>query len=345
MAKILIAPMDWGLGHTTRCIPIAQHFHKLGHTIFFAGNNIQQQLFEASCPFATSIFLDGYNVKYPSKGSLFMLKMVMQLPKIATTIKQEHTWLRQQMRMHHFDIILSDNRYGLYHEDAKNILITHQLNIQTGTRLGNWVIKEKTKKLINHFQECWLVDAEECNLASYLSEHIALKIPTRNIGWLSQFQYNQEETAHPLDGKPYILAVLSGPEPMRTQFQKSLLGQMAKMPELQFVMISGMQQTIPQHANNIHFITLADQFVLKQYMQHCSGIICRSGYSSIMDIICLQKPAFFVPTPGQTEQEILAEHLSGLAQFNFAHQDAFRLDKIVWSKATLPYYSYLPKEI
>lgn len=337
--KILIAPMDWGLGHTSRCIPIAQYYHNLGHHIFFAGNALQQQLFSASCPFASLLELNGYHIAYPQKGHYFMLKMAAQLPRLQQTIYREQQWLRQQMREHAFDIILADNRYGLHHPDARCILLTHQLHIQTGTFLGNRLVRYKVQQFINRFDACWVPDHEDTPLAGMLSNHLDLKKPLEYIGWLSQFQFKNHIVAHPLAGHAYTLALLSGPEPMRTQLESTLLQQMAALPARQFVMIGGTQQQPASVANNIKYISLADSTTLYGYLQYADSVISRSGYSTVMDVVYMQRPALFVPTPGQTEQEVIARHLRERQWFPYTHQNLLNIAGIAPSKFNAPAFS------
>lgn len=327
--KILIAPLDWGLGHTSRCIALALHYHRQGHLIYFAGNAIQQKLFSAACPFVTLIALEGYGVAYPNSGWAFMPKMVAQLPKIQQAIRREHSWLETQMRIHHFDVILSDNRYGLHHPKASSILLTHQLHIQTGTKLGDWVIEAKTKQLLQHFNEVWVVDQEgDGHLAGNLSRSLNLNIPIRYLGWLSQFQFHQGVTAHPLQQRKFVLALLSGPEPMRTQLEGKLLEQMSAQTSLDFVMIAGTLQSPQSLPNNVLYIPLADASTIYPYLQHCEYVISRSGYSTVMDVIYMQKPAFFIPTPGQTEQEYIAHKLSAEGAYLCCTQKDFQLPKV-----------------
>ncbi len=331
--KILIAPMDWGLGHTSRCIPLAQHYHSQGHHIFFAGNALQQQLFTASCPFVTTLDLDGYRISYPQEGRHFMLKMAMQLPRLQQTITREQQWLRQQMQHHAFDVILSDNRYGLYHPAAQSILLTHQLHIQTGSRLGNSIIRHRTQQLINRFDACWVVDDAHIRLAGILSDPISLKIPARYIGWLSQFQLKAYISPHPLQGHPYVLAVLSGPEPMRTQLEALFLKQMKALPGQQFIMTGGTLHQPGHVPDNVRYIPLAGSQEMYTYLQHADSVISRSGYSTVMDVICMQRPALFIPTPGQTEQELIARTLQAKKWFQCSSQD--KLD--IAALPVLPY--------
>jgi predicted glycosyltransferase len=310
--KILIAPMDWGLGHTTRCIPLAHYYSKAGYEIYFAGNAVQQQLFSASCPFIKPLSLEGYNIIYPNKGWSFMLKMIAQLPQIKSTISSEQQWIEQQMKIHQFDVIISDNRYGMFHSKAKSILLTHQLNIQTGTFIGNTAIKSYLKKLINNFDKCWIIDRNDNALAGKLSAPIATKTPLTYIGWLSQFQSlsKKEFLISPMR-TPYILVLLSGPEPARTQLEQLLIEKFKANSNQQYVFIGGKSKSITQQLpTNIQYINIADAKTTYQYTIHAEYVICRSGYSSVMDMIFLEKPAIYIPTPGQTEQILVAKNIA-----------------------------------
>lgn len=340
--KILIAPMDWGWGHTTRCIPIAQTYYEAGHQIFFAGNADQIRLFEQACPFITPILIDGYNIVYAKKAAAFMWKMMLQLSKIKKVIRYEQQWMQEQMRIHLFDYIIADNRYGLYHPSAKSIIMTHQLRVATGHPLGNWVLVEQMKKMLNKFDACWVVDDDAQPLAGSLSTAIDLKIPLRYIGWLSQFQKHKLSPIHPWENKKYTLVVMSGPEPSRTQFHKLIYQQISTQKDQNFVVIGGKSGAVFPALAHVHQIDLADSDTLYQYLFHCEEVISRSGYTTVMDVLWMKKPCFFVPTPGQTEQIIIAQQLLLVQKIPFCEQQDFDLKKV---KAQLPsweFVSYLP---
>jgi predicted glycosyltransferase len=48
---------------------------------------------------------------------------------------------------------------------------------------------------------------------------------------------------------------------------------------------------------------------LRQEIERAEWVISRCGYSTIMDLVALQKKALLIPTPAQTEQEYLAAYL------------------------------------
>lgn len=337
--KILIAALDWGLGHTTRSIALARYYHQAGHTLYFAGNELQRQLFLASCPCAIPLHLDGYNIQYAQHKAFFMPKLMTQLGKILRSIKREQLWLADQMKHYAFDVVISDNRYGLYHPDAQSILLTHQLHIQTGTALGNAFVLKVNQFLINRFDACWVVDDKKIPLAGQLSKAIPLRIPLTYIGWLSQFE--KEDVAVQPPNHAYILAIISGPEPMRTQLEHQLIKQMQQMPTSRFVVVGGTNQEHAYDYPNIQYIPLAHQQLLSTLIKDAQYIISRSGYTTVMDCILHRKKAIFIPTPGQTEQEYLAKYLNQLGYFATVaqHEIDIRTFDALLKQTTLPAFS------
>lgn len=320
--------MDWGLGHTTRCIPLAQKYHHDGHTVFFAGNATQIKLFKSACPFVATLHLSGYNIKYAKSKQHFLQKLLLQSPKFRNTIAREKKWLKQQMCIHKFDAIISDSRFGLYHPDAKCIIITHQLQIQTGKRFTDYLAKCINKKLLSQFDACWVVDNESKPLAGVLSANISSKLNIQYIGWLSQFQNMTTAGQHPLNQQPYTLVIISGPEPTRTQLEEILLQQMTAATNKTFVVVGGnVNKNIPPKLlpNHIKYVALSDAPTLYNYLSHCEYVISRTGYSTIMDLIFLKKPAVLIPTPGQTEQEYLAAHLAKHYKLEYVSQSSVNI--------------------
>ena len=129
--RILVAPLDWGLGHVTRCVPIIRHIIALGHQVVFAGNHSQQQYIRSVFPKIDCVLLDGYNVQYAKTRMGLIPKIIAQIPRFKKCIKSEHQWLQSVLKTHHIDAVISDNRYGLYSTQVPCVLMTHQLQIQS----------------------------------------------------------------------------------------------------------------------------------------------------------------------------------------------------------------------
>lgn len=305
--KILVVPLDWGLGHTTRCIPVIYELLQQGVAVILAGNSIQKLLLQKECPQCAFIDIQGYNVRYSHKNNQ-ALKMLWQMPRLLKTIYRENKWLKKVIKEYKIDGIISDNRFGLYNHTIPCVFITHQLRIKIPQskwmeRLVQYINYTK----INQFRSCWIPDFEGVeNLSGELS-HAAKKpyIPCEYIGPLSRMK------ALPVAKQPnHLLILLSGPEPQRSIFEEIILSQIGSYKGT-ITIVRGLpasNELLPE-IDNVTIYNHLDKEQLNEEMCKAGLIICRSGYSSIMDIASTGSKAILVPTPGQTEQEYLATYL------------------------------------
>lgn len=323
--KVLVAPLDWGLGHTTRCVPVIQTFIDNDFDVLLAADGDAAQLLRKEFPNLTIVPLSGYNISYSNNKILFRIKLISQIPKILRAIKQENIWLIQIIDDHKIDIVISDNRYGLYNKAITSIFITHQLAIETGNVFTNKLVQKLNYKLINKFDECWVPDVEQPNdLAGKLSHpKFSPKVPTNYVGVLSRFKWQ------PTEKNIDLLVLISGPEPQRTSLEKILLSQMKNIL-IKMVLVRGLPGKISKLNNENKSLSILDHLPaaeLNVLIQSSKMIIARSGYSTIMDLITLQQKAILIPTPGQTEQEYLAKYLAEKKYFIAAEQRDFNLEK------------------
>jgi uncharacterized protein (TIGR00661 family) len=304
--RVLVAPLDWGLGHATRCVPIVTTLLAQSFEVFIGAEKAAAVLLQKEFPSINIIPLQGYNISYSKSKVFFLWKMIAQLPKIMSAIKRENNWLKKIIDEYKIDIVISDNRFGLYNKNAHCIFITHQLQIKTGNSFTEKSIQKINYKYINRFNVCWVIDEEgNDNLAGDLSHPTILpKIPLKYIGVLSRFKKYEVEKKHDL------LAILSGPEPQRTIFENILITQMQNL-KLDIVLVRGLpaeENTLAIDGLKIYNHLPASN--LNELILASKTIVARSGYTTVMDIAALQQKAIFVPTPGQTEQEYLAKYLS-----------------------------------
>jgi UDP:flavonoid glycosyltransferase YjiC (YdhE family) len=309
--RILIAPLDWGLGHTTRCVPVIRQLQELGHEVLFAGDERQQAFIRQRFTRIDSIFFEGYRVRYSRRALMFTL--LWQLPRLLNTIRREHAWLRDIVARERIDGIISDNRYGLWHPQKPCVIMTHQLGVYTG--LGSRAdlsVREIHYRYLNRFREVWVPDMPGTeNLAGELSHPDRLPAHVRYIGSLSQFSGR----AKPASEGKHLLILLSGPEPQRSILADILWAQAMRL-DRPIVFVEGKEgakrQVIPPH---IRHISLGDEATLAPLFAEASLVVCRSGYSTVMDLAMFGKPAVLIPTPGQTEQEYLARTLAAAGVF------------------------------
>ncbi len=307
--RILVAPLDWGLGHTTRCIPVIKELLRQECDIWLAGEGSQQKLLQQEFPGLPFLELSGYKINYSATAFGLPIKILLQLSKILKAIKKENIWLKEKIKEYEFDAVISDNRYGLYHTSIPSIIITHQLKIKSP--LGKWterVLQRENYRLINRFTECWVPDEEIGNdLAGELS-HPEKKpnCPIKYIGALSRFG-NKTSAGK----KDHLLIVLSGPEPQRSILENKIIDEVSQYNGTATVVrgLPASSLLIPS-TNMIRFYNHLSAEDLEKETEKAEYVIGRCGYSTVMDLIQLQKKSILIPTPGQTEQEYLAHYLS-----------------------------------
>lgn len=318
----MIAPLDWGLGHTTRCVPVIACLRAKGHRILFAGNQQQCSYIGNTFRGIETIYLEGYDVRYAASGSMFMPTVIKQVPFLLRTIRKENTWLKETVKQYDIDLVISDNRYGLYHDTVASVIITHQLNIITGFgTIADNILQQLHYRFLNKFNNVWVADVQQApGLAGRLSHPATLPHSTHYIGLLSQV----EPVA--TTGSGYLLVLLSGPEPQRTLLADKLwlrvLSYTGKVMFVEGTEDVATKQNIPQH---ITYHKRLSGDALAAAISGADMIICRSGYSTIMDLVKLNKKAILIPTPGQTEQEYLGRTLYKNGVFISKPQQSFNL--------------------
>jgi len=334
--KILVCPLDWGLGHASRLIIVIEKLLEHNFEVVIAADKSPLALLQKEFPTLKFIILKGAEVKY-SNSKNQIGSILKFLPSFVQSIKQEHLELNNILKENHFDVVISDNRYGLWNKNSYTVLITHQLKLKLPFFLAfaEGFTKLLIYNLVKSFDEIWVPDFEdsENNLSGKLS-HFRTKLGSKlkYIGILSKFQsssFTGKENRKTLV-LSYISIILSGPEPQRTLLEELLLSELSKT-DLNVKFILGKQEYLPktQHYTNIEFIPFAGKEELYEVIQNSEFVICRAGYSSIMDLVVLNKKAILIPTPGQTEQEYLAEYLKGNKLFYSITQDEFSIERLL----------------
>ena len=195
----MLAPLDWGLGHATRCIPIIEHLIESGCLVTIAAEKATRRLLETEFPTLEFINLPGYRIEYPQKGSSFIIKILLQIPKILWAIHQENKWLKNELKKRSWDIVISDNRYGLHNENLTSIFMTHQLRVISGAGIIiDGFIQQFLYKKINRFTQCWIPDIEgDENIAGVLSHPQKKPKNFAYIGLLSRLNKKNESSEGP----------------------------------------------------------------------------------------------------------------------------------------------------
>lgn len=285
---------------------------KKKHRVLIAGNGDSFYLLKEQYPELTFYELPGYNISYPS-GKNASVHALLQTSKVLKTIAKENKAIEAILAKENIDLIISDNRYGVRNAKVKSIFICHQIALQApnSMRFMNPVFLKLHLRQIHKFDVVWIPDAEnKNNLSGKLSHDIAFKIPHTYIDIQSRFANYVAEKSFISELDFEILVVLSGPEPQRTFLENELKKKLQTIASKVFLVKGKTSEQKIETENNvttINYLNTNDLFVA---LQKAKTIICRSGYSTVMDLAVLGKKAIFIPTEGQTEQEYLAETLA-----------------------------------
>ena len=333
--KVLIAPLDWGLGHATRCIPIIKELLNQRCEVIVAASGPQRALLQGEFASLTFVELPRYGLRYGKNRALTVLRIIGSIPKILIGVKLEKAWLKRFVGTEGPDLIISDNRYGLAMPGVFCVFMTHQLLIKTPFGpYADRLLQRLNYRFIRRFSRCWVPDiAGDEALAGELSNPVQMPaIPVRYISWLSRMQRpvaemsiresaatreRARESTGTYEGAGLgdgagVLVLLSGPEPQRTLLEKRILRQAADCPD-RIVLVRGLPGGGPVVKDAPGCVVVYDHLpaaALEQEMSRAMLVVARSGYSTIMDLVRLDKRALLVPTPGQTEQEYLGRYLA-----------------------------------
>jgi uncharacterized protein (TIGR00661 family) len=321
--NILVAPLNWGLGHATRCIPIINALLSHGFTPILASDGSALQLLRKEFPNLQALELPSYEIHYAQKAKNFKWKLLKNSPKTIAAIFEEKRLVKIWVDQLNLIGIISDNRLGVRSKKVPSVFITHQLNVLSGKT--TFISSKLHQMLISKYQECWVPDFEfKPNLTGKLGHLKKTKLHLKYLGALSRLK--KQEIPVVFD----LMILLSGPEPQRS-FLEELLLKEVKNSDKKIVFIKGIiekEQTMLQQ-NNCTIYNFMQTSELEKTFNESQFVLCRSGYTTVMDLVQLQKKAFFIPTPGQFEQEYLAKKYQKEGLVNYSSQENFSFSDLI----------------
>ena len=319
---ILIAPLNWGLGHATRCIPIIKALQENNFTPIIASDGIALELLKKEFPYIQTLQLPSYQIEYAKNGKNFKWKLIQSLPRMLEAIREEKKLVQKWVAKYEIDGIISDNRLGVFSSKIPSVFITHQLNVMTGNT--TWFTSKLHQIIIKKYKQCWVPDvAGTPNLTGDLGHLNGKHFPVRYIGPLSRLHKKDSPKLYDL------MIILSGPEPQRGILEDKLTEEVKRF-QGKVVFIKGIikKTQVKETVGDVTFYNFMSTRQLVQTFNESEYVLCRSGYTTIMDLVKLGKKAFFIPTPGQYEQEYLAVKLDQERIVLFANQEDFTIEML-----------------
>jgi len=332
--KIVFGVFDWGIGHATRDIPLITELLKTNQVHIISTGRALKLLkdhFGDECRY--------YDVPsvYPpyTKTPFFKMKFVFLLLKIIRSLQYARERSRKIIDAK-FDMVISDCRYDIYDNPDNSYLINHQLrfNIPFGAEriFERWLAGRMQK-----YKYVIVPDFEQKNLSGKLSHNLRYisREKIKYIGILSHLA--KINLAQDID---YFISI-SGPEPQRTVFQKKIILQLNQL-EGKIVIAGGnpdstkaafsVQRRAYRKLNAVRYTLYAYLRAEQQQniMNRAKFIIARPGYTTVMELAELNKNrVLFLPTPGQTEQEYLADYYERKKYFHHVSQYRLKLKKAI----------------
>ena len=319
---ILVAPLNWGLGHATRCIPIIKALQDNNYIPIIASDGAALELLQKEFPYIQTLKLPSYKIEYAKNGQNFKWKLLKNFPEMIKAVWKEEKKVRKWIKKYDIDGIISDNRLGVFSNKIPSVYLTHQLNVMTGNT--TWFTSILHQHIIRKHKECWVPDIDGVpNLTGKLGHIENPDFNLKYIGPLSRMQKKDVPKLYDL------MIILSGPEPQRGLLEEKLKVEIQGYNgKVVFIKGKVEKDQKKEQIDNVTYYNFMNSRQLEQTFNESETVLCRSGYTTIMDLIKLEKKAFFIPTPGQYEQEYLAKKLKLEGLVPFAKQDDFRIENL-----------------
>ncbi len=306
--KIFIAPLNWGLGHATRVLPLIRRFLQRGDQVFVAAHGRALQLLRDEVP--ECIFLDfpEYPIRYPRTRFFVTRFMLITFPRMLFAMWKEKRALTLLQEKYRFDYIISDNRFCLYQHGVKSYLISHQLRYILPFPIGKleWLPEWFNYSFFKKYDAILIPDEKgpERALTGALSHDMRyLNADKLNYSGIFADMPDSEQTIN-VDIDYFI--IVSGPEPQRSKLEKLIFEQAGRLPGKIVVALGKPERRYKIRQGHVTFYSYMNRAQMQQFMKRARFIIGRPGYTSVMEMVALGKKGLFIPTPGQIEQEYLA---------------------------------------
>lgn len=301
--RVLVCPLNWGLGHATRCVPIIAFYLERHTEVHIASDGealaFLQKRFGKKCTFHE---LPSYNVSYKSRYAF--IDVLLRFKSIRKAIVEEKKVLNKLVQTFKPELVISDNRYGCYSKEMKSVCVTHQLTLQPA--FSNFVFGKKLESYLGNFDEIWVPDFKLNGLAGKLSTS-----SLKNVQYIKPLCRLRIQNVEGKRGS--VLLIATGPEPERSKWIDTCLNSLKQNNSVTIIS----NEYRGEKTSSSLLIGLQENEVEEQ-IQQAEIIICRAGYTSVMDLCGLtKKRIILIPTKGQLEQEYLAKHLNGRKPFEY----------------------------
>lgn len=336
---ILVCPLNWGLGHAARVSAIISELDGSGYRVVIGADRTALAFLKLEFPGLETIRIKDIRPRYSRLVPAWVM-IAASIPALLYSIFREHHLLARILRERHPDLVISDNRYGLWNRKVPCVILTHQLSpvLPAALRMFEGLLGKILRTLVGKFDSCWIPDTgSPGNLSGRLSADPSGSLHVRHVGLLSRF--SRAEKIDPEGPPEYRMVIIaSGPDPQRSEFIRILLSQEKELT-MPAILVAGNPggKHIPESGPNCTVVPHLDSPAFNKVLCRAEFVICRAGYSTIMDMVVLGKKALLVPTPGQPEQEYLAKRMADSGMFPFLSQGELSLKSAIELLEAFPF--------
>jgi len=334
----LVTPLDWGLGHAGRCVPVIRSLLSRNQRVTVAASGNIARMLAAEFRALPFVPVVNYGIRYGGGPVSLAARFPFMVMRVMFCALQEHRQARRLVGDLGVDAIISDNRFGFFTRTTVNVYISHQLCVLMPKGFG-WLERLVRCGLVTSagwYDRLWIPDyGGDDNLTGDLTRKYPLPPHHRFVGPLSRFAGLPADTVK--GPGPDLLVMLSGPEPQRSMLEHTVIAQAGAFGG-SVVVLRGLPGDAPAVSapGHVTLVNHASSPEIGRLLRSAKSIVCRGGYSTIMELDCLGRSAVLVPTPGQSEQEYLCERMERLGRFVCAPQRGFSLALSLEKLAALP---------
>jgi len=321
--RILLSPLNWGLGHVCRTLPIIQTLLDQDNEIIICCDEAQENFYRMYFPELWYVPHSGYPFRFKGKGN-WTLDVLSSFSSLNHHLVEEKRRVQKLVEMFNPDLIISDQRFGFVSKKIKSVVISHQLNLPVPK--WNIIAKFWNRQLLSAFDEVWIPDTADQKYSGILSDgkHKVKKF----IGISSRFCNNGNENNRSKTKRYDFLGIVSGPPPYNAQFLQMLIEKLTHSTAVSAIVAPMSLVKNNSKLKGVTLICSPNHEEFQALMKGSKVVISRSGYSTIMDLVETKNESILIPTPGQAEQLYLAGLHKNHASWTFKTEEEFKKMKI-----------------
>lgn len=326
--EIIYGICSWGLGHSTRSLPIIRKLINENNNVTIISNGRSLELLKKELgEKAHYKDIPDYPMLLSENSRQFMAKSVIYWPLFIKRIESGLVELSKLLKEKKYNLIISDARYDMYSKKIPSFFISHQMRIMNPLRIK---ILESGSELFNlfffkRFSSVVVPDYIDNSISGDLSHNLK-KIDENKlhyIGALSDFK--KKKMKKDID---YLISI-SGPEPQRSILEGKLAVQIQDLNGNIVMTLGKVEKYSMMKKKNITTYSFLTKEKREELLNRAKIVVSRSGYSTIMDLGVIDTKALLIPTPGQIEQEYLSDYHNKKGTFYSVKQNEINLKKDV----------------